>query len=73
MIRIRLNLQIVSVKSTFTKEPIYDFCLYWFRDRLKKPSNPRANEMASGTGMVFGDSNYGWKFYLSLCVTSAQT
>jgi len=41
MVRIRLNLQIVSAESTFTKEPIYDFCLFWFWDRLKKPSNPR--------------------------------
>jgi len=28
--------------------------------------------MASGTGMGFGDSNYGWKFYLSFCVSHLQ-
>jgi hypothetical protein len=29
--------------------------------------------MASGTVMGFEDGMDGWKFYLSFCVTSAQT
>jgi len=42
--------------------------VFWFRDRLKKPSNP-VNQMASGTRMGFGDSTNGWNICLSFCVT----